>query len=147
MNSAKELINSNLNKTYAITVNYGVNATSSMAKFCDYYIDFVKSMNKKNKFIILSVNPFNENKSIYYQKDDKNEYIEKFNNYMKNTCIGRIKESSPDAEVYYCDSYNSMPLEEWVDNEYIAGDGVHYANMGSKYIYNYTKKCVAAYGG
>ena len=146
MNDAKELVNSNPNKDYTITVNYGVNETSSVTKFCDYYIDFVKSMNKKNKFIILSVNPFNESESTLYQQNNTNENIEKFNNYMKSTCINKIKETSPNAKVYYCDSYNSIPLDEWVDREYIASDGIHYTNTGSKYIYNYTKKCIASYG-
>ena len=143
MNDAKNLILSNKNKSYAITVNYGVNAPTTMVGFCDYYVNFVNSIDRKNKFIIVSVNPFDESKSVYYQLDDRNEYIEKFNNYMKTTCINRIKEKTPNAQVYYCDSYNSLPLNEWVSKKYIADDGIHYTTAGYKYIYDYTKKCVS----
>ncbi len=66
---------------------------------------------------------------------------------MKSTCISRIKEKTPDAQVYYCDSYGSIPLNEWISRKYIGEDGIHYTTEGSKYIYNYTKKCVAAFGG
>ena len=147
MNAAKELIKSNKNKTYNVTVNYGVNAPTTMLGFCDYYVDFVSWLDKKNNFIIVSVNPFDESKSVYYSLDNRNEGIEKFNNYMKNTCINRIKEKSPNAKVYYCDIYGSIPLNEWVKRNYIQEDGVHYTNDGYKYIYNYTKKCIASIGG
>lgn len=147
MNAARDLISSNKNKTYAITVNYGVNAPTTMLGFCDYYVDLVSWLDKKNTFIIVSVNPFDESKSVYYSLDNRNEGLENFNNYMKTTCINRIKEKSPTAKVYYCDVYGSIPLTEWVKRKYIQDDGVHYTNEGYKYIYNYTKKCVAAYGG
>ena len=147
MEDAKKLINSNKNKTYAITVNYGVNAPGTYRGFCDSYVDFVSKIDKKNKFIIVSVNPFDESKSVYYQLDDRNEVIEEFNKYMKSTCISRIKEKNPNSQVYYCDVYGSIPLKEWVKRKYISDDGIHYTTEGYKYIYNYTKKCVSRFGG
>ena len=64
---------------------------------------------------------------------------------MKNTCINQIKTNSPDAKVYYCDVYGSISVSEWINKNYIAmGDGIHYTHNGSKYIYEYTKKCIAA---
>ena len=147
MTDAKNLITSHKDKTYAITVNYGVNAPTTMLGFCDFYVDFVNSIDRKNKFIIVSVNPFDESISVYYELDNRNENIEKFNNYMKTTCINRIKEKTPNAQVYYCDVYGSLPLSEWVSKKYISDDGIHYTTAGYKYIYDYTKKCVAKYGG
>ena len=73
------------------------------------------------------------------------ENIEKFNDYMKTTCISQIKSHSPNAKVYYCDSYGSLPISKWISNKYISDDGIHYTNEGYKYIYEYTKKCVAAH--
>ena len=147
MNDAKDLINSNKNKTFAITVNYGVNAPTSMRGYCDYYTNFLNSIDKKHKFIIVSVNPFDENKSVYIQLDDRNENIEKFNDYMKNTCINEIKQKTSNNKVYYCDVYGSIPISEWIKRKYISDDGIHYTPAGYKYIYDYTKKCVAKYGG
>jgi len=143
MNGAKSLINSNKGKTYSVTVNYGVNAPGTYRGFCDYYVDFVGGLNTKNKFIIVSVTPFDESKSVYYDPDDRNEKVVEFNNYMKSTCISRIKEKNPNNQVYYCDVYNSLPINEWVSRKYISDDGIHYTTEGSKYIYNYIKKCVA----
>ena len=64
---------------------------------------------------------------------------------MKNTCINQIKTNVPGAKVYYCDVYGSISLSEWVSKGYISGDGVHYTNDGSKFIYNTIKKCIASH--
>ena len=145
MNSAKSLLNSNKNKTYDITVNYGVNAKSSYKSFCDYYDNFIKEMDKKHSFYIVSVNPFDEKNVAYYKDSNTNANIEKFNNYMKDTCINQIKNNNPNAKVYYCDVYGSIPLSKWVSNNYISSDGIHYTKEGYKYIYEYTKKCIASH--
>ena len=144
MKSAKSQLTQNSDKTYAVTANYGVNSISRYKGFCDTYDSFVKSMDKKNEFYIVSVNPFDESKIVKYKSINTNANVETFNNYMKSTCINQIKSNSPDAKVYYCDTYGSIPVEEWVSNGYIGNDGVHYTKEGSKYIYNQIKKCVAS---
>lgn len=133
--SAKDEINSNKDKSYAITVNYGVNSKRAYKGFCEVYKSFVNNMDKKNQFYIVSVNPFDESKVKAYKDDNTNEKVEIFNDYMKNTCINEIKANNPSAEVYYCDVYGSIPLEKWASNNYISDDGIHYTTEGSKYIY------------
>ena len=145
MNSAKSLLNSNKDKTYDITVNYGANAKGAYKSFCDYYDSFIQGMDKKHSFYIVSVNPFDEAHVAYYRESNTNANIEKFNDYMKNTCINQIKSHSPNAKVYYCDTYGSIPISKWVSSNYISSDGIHYTNEGYKYIYEYTKKCIAAH--
>ena len=143
MSTAERQINSNSGKTYAIVVNYGVNAKGSYKEFCNYYDDFVQRMDKRHEFYIVSVNPFDEKKVRYYQQSNTNANLEIFNNYMKTTCINQIKANSPSAKIYYCDVYGSISLSEWVNNNYITGDGIHYTKEGSKYIYDTTKKCIS----
>lgn len=143
MNSAKKRMKNNPDKTYAVTVNYGVNSKSAYKSFCDYYVNFVKDMDKKNSFYIVSVNPFDESKVTSYKQSNTNANVEIFNNYMKNECINRIKSEVPDAKVHYCDVYGSMPLDKWASSGYVNKDGIHYTIEGYKYIYNETKKCIA----
>jgi hypothetical protein len=100
-------------------------------------------MDKKHSFYIISVNPINESKVTYYKSSNTNANVEIFNNYMRNTCINQIKQNSPNVKIYYCDVYGSIPISSWISNGYIAGDGIHYTKEGSKYIYEYTKKCIA----
>ncbi len=145
MNSAKSEMNKNPNKTYAVTVNYGANAKRAKKGFCDYYDNFIKNMDKKNQFYIVSVNPFDESKVTAYKDDNKNSKVEEFNNYMKDTCINQIKANNPSAKVYYCDVYGSISLEKWASSGYINSDGIHYTKEGSKYIYEQTKKCIASH--
>ena len=102
-------------------------------------------MDKKHQFYIVSVNPFDESKVTAYKDDNTNAKVETFNNYMKDTCIAQIKRNSPNAQVFYCDTYGSISLEEWAKRKYIKEDGIHYTKEGSKYIYNYTKKCIASH--
>ncbi len=143
MNSAKSEMNSHKDKSYAVTVNYGVNAKRTYPGFCDYYQGYVKNMDPKNQFYIVSVNPFDEAKVKYYKDDNTNAKVEKFNDYMKNTCIPLIKEKAPNSQVFYCDVYGSISLDEWSKRGYVGDDGIHYTTAGSKYIYNEIKKCVA----
>lgn len=145
MSSAKSELSRNKDRTYAITVNYGVNAKRAYKSFCDYYDRFVQGMDKKHQFYIVSVNPFDESKVTAYKDDNTNAKVEAFNNYMKDTCIPQIKRNSPNAQVFYCDTYGSISLEEWAKRKYIKEDGIHYTKEGSKYIYNYTKKCIASH--
>ena len=102
-------------------------------------------MDKKHHFYIVSVNPFNERNVKYYKNSNTNANLEIFNNYMKNTCISKIKANSPDAQIYYCDVYGSISLSDWVNKGYITGDGIHYTKAGSKYIYDTTMNCVASH--
>ena len=60
MSSAKWDINKNKDKTYAVAVNYGVNAKSAYKSFCDYYEGFMKNVDSKTELYLVSVNPFNE---------------------------------------------------------------------------------------
>ena len=143
MNSAKSQINNNKDKTYAIAVNYGVNSKGSYKSFCDYYEGFMKDINNKNALYLISVNPINESNVSYYRSENTNAKVETFNNYMKNTCINQIKTNVPGSKVYYCDVYGSLPISEWISRGYISGDGIHYTNEGSKYIYTNIKKCIA----
>lgn len=141
--SAKSEIKRNSSKTYAVTVNYGVNAKRANEAFCKSYESFIKSVDSKNQLYIVSVNPFDEKKVTAYKDDNTNAKVEKFNDYMKNTCIPQIKSNNPDAKVYYCDVYGSISLDEWASSGYIDKDGIHYTKTGSKYIYDQTKKCIA----
>ena len=145
MNSASNLINSNKDKTYNITVNYGVNANKSYKGFCDSYDTFIQNMDKKHSFYIVSVNPIDEANVRYYKQSNTNANVETFNNYMKTTCINQINSHSPNAKVYYCDTYGSKPVSEWISNKYISIDGIHYTKTGYKYIYDYIKKCIASH--
>ncbi len=145
MQSAKSKLNREKEKTFAITVNYGVNAKRAYTSFCNYYDKFIKNMDKKHSFYIISVNPFDEDSVKSYKSDNTNAKVELFNNYMKNTCIKQIKDNSPNAKIYYCDVYGSIPIETWVKNKYIKDDGIHYTKEGSKYIYEYTKRCIASH--
>ena len=105
----------------------------------------MKNVDSKTELYLVSVNPFNEKNVAYYKNDNTNANVEKFNNYMKNTCINQIKTNVPGAKVYYCDVYGSISLSEWVSKGYISGDGVHYTNDGSKFIYNTIKKYIASH--
>lgn len=145
MNNAKNQINSNKEKSFVVTVNYGVNAKGAYKSFCDYYDNFIKNIDNKNSFYIVSVNPFDENNVAYYKDENKNSKVEVFNNYMKSSCINQIKKNNPNSKVYYCDVYGSLPISKWVNNKYISDDGIHYTKEGSKYIYEYTKKCIASH--
>ena len=145
MTDAKKLINSNKDKTYAITVNYGVNAKRTYKGFCNYYENFIKSIDKKHEFYIVSVNPFDESKVTAYKDDNTNAKVETFNDYMENTCISQIKSNVPDAKIYYCDVYNAIPLSEWAKRGYVSKDGIHYTTEGSKFIHNEIKKCIASH--
>ena len=64
---------------------------------------------------------------------------------MRNTCINQLRTNHPQTNIQYCDVYGSLPISEWQSRNYITGDGIHYTKEGSKYIYEYTKKCVAFY--
>ena len=132
-------------KSFVVTVNYGVNAKGAYKSFCDYYDNFIKNIDNKNSFYIVSVNPFDENNVAYYKDENKNSKVEVFNNYMKSSCINQIKKNNPNSKVYYCDVYGSLPISKWVNNKYISDDGIHYTKEGSKYIYEYTKKCIASH--
>lgn len=146
MSSAQSKINSNKDKTFAVTVNYGVNAKSAYKSFCDYYDSFLKKIDKKNPFIIISVNPIDESSVTYYKDSNTNSNVDKFNNYMKDTCINQLRTNNPGYKIYYCDVNKSLSINEWVSRKYISSrDGIHYTKAGSKYIYDYTKKCVAIY--
>lgn len=146
MSGALNKINNNKDKTYAITVNYGVNSKGAYKSFCDYYDNFLSKVDKKNMFIIVSVNPIWESKVTYYKDSNTNANVDKFNDYMKGTCLNQLKTNHPGYKIYYCDSNKAISLNDWTSKGYInSGDGIHYTKEGSKYVYEYTKKCVAAY--
>ena len=143
MSSAQSKVNNNKDKTFAITVNYGVNSKGSYKQFCDYYDSFLSKIDSKHSFYLVSVNPIYESKVKYYKESNTNANVEKFNNYMKTTCMNQLQ-SKHSQKIYYCDVYGSIPISEWISRNYISsGDGIHYTKEGSKYIYEYTKKCIA----
>jgi len=139
MQQAESKVRNNKDKTFAVTANYGVNALGMYNAFCNRYEKTVNRIGNNNQFYIVSVNPVDDNKSKWARNND----IETFNNYMKNTCISRIKNDVPGSQVFYCDVYGSLTIDEWINKKYIMDDGVHYTDDGNKYIYDSIKKCIA----
>ncbi len=139
MQSAESKVRENKDKTFAVTANYGANALRMPSSFCNRYETSVKRIGVNNQFYIVSVNPVNDNDSRWA----KNDQIEKFNDYMINTCVDKIQNDVPGSQVFYCDVYGSLTIDEWISNNYIQDDGVHYTDEGNKYIYESIKRCVA----
>lgn len=124
----KSFLNSNSDKAYNIVLNYGVNDLSS--DYCSAYKDFISSVDSKHKIYIVSVNPVNDNVSIYA----KNASIDSFNQKIKS-CISSI------SNVSYCDVYNKATISSWVSS-YISSDGIHYNSNGYKFIYSNIESCI-----
>ncbi len=120
------------NKTYNVTVNYGVNGLQDKGNFCSDYLNFVKQMGDNN-FYIVSVTPVNDSVSPYA----RNSKITQFNDYMLNECLPKLKEAN--RNVYYCDVYNKIPLKDWM--KYVDSSGFHFNGSGYKFIYESIKEC------
>ena len=139
MHKAESKVKDNPDKTFAVTANYGVNALRMASSFCGRYKTLVQRIGNDNQFYIVSVNPVNDKDSRWA----KNDAIEKFNDYMINTCVDLIQNEVPGSQVFYCDVYGSLTIDEWISNKYIKEDGVHYTDEGNKYIYESIKRCIA----
>ncbi len=134
INKAIEKVSNNKKDT--VVLNYGINDVDKYEEYCDGYIKLAKQMDNNDEMFIVSVNPVNDETSARVKNTD----VERFNNYMQNTCINRLKEVN--SNVDYCDINNALPLERWLGYHYMQDDGIHYNNPGYKYIYSTIKKCI-----
>lgn len=124
----KSFLNSSPNQKYNIVLNYGVNDLHS--DYCTLYKDFINSIDSKHNIYVVSVNPVNDNISIYA----KNSNIVSFNQKIK-TCMSSI------SNVSYCDVYNKADTNTW-NSTYISTDGIHYTKEGYKFIHSSIVSCI-----
>lgn len=117
---------------YNVVLNYGVNdytvPKTDATAYCNAYTDFINKYGSKNKIIVVSVNPVDDEKSDWA----KNSTIAEFNEKI-NKCIDGKNAS-------YCDVYGSISLDKWKSNNYI--DGIHYTKDGYQYIYSKITNCM-----
>ncbi len=132
----KAIENVSNNKKDTVVLNYGINDVDKYEEYCDGYIKLAKQMDNNDEMFIVSVNPVNDETS----DSVKNTDVKRFNNYMQNTCIPKIK--SVTSNIKYCDTGSKLPIERWLKYNYIQDDGIHYTNAGYKYIYTNIKKCI-----
>ena len=115
-------------KKYNIVINLGVNDLGNV----DSYIKTINSLindSKYNdcKFIVVSVNPVEEDKEKANGYSVKNGSIKTFNKKMKNGINSSAK---------YCDTYSKI-----VSN-FSTADGVHYTKNTYQDIYSEIKACL-----
>lgn len=101
---------------WEIIIGLGVNDLYNIDKYMDTY----KEMLKKDKLVLVAINP------IQYHKTITNKDIEKFNSEIK-----QIK------GVRYIDTYNYL-----IKNGYNTTDGLHYDSRTYEKIYNKIKNSI-----
>ncbi|MGM9877475.1 MAG: SGNH/GDSL hydrolase family protein [Bacilli bacterium] len=127
--TAKEILNNNKDKSYNIILNYGVNDTQDVYGYCAAYTNFIKDIKDTNRIYLVSVNPVNDET----KKRETSKVLE-FNDIIKS-CMSNID------NLTYCDVYNTTSHEEWID-KYLKSDGLHYNSDGNEYIHSQVLSCI-----
>lgn len=105
---------------YNIVLNLGINDTHNGSKYAKLYNELELKYPNHN-FIVVSVNPENEEKMIETgYKFVGNKYIEEFNENLKKDLSNTIP---------YIDTYTDL-----VNNGFETKDGLHYTSETSKHI-------------
>lgn len=105
---------------YNIVLNLGVNDTHNGSKYAKLY-NKLELQYPNHNFIVVSVNPENEEKMIESgYKFVGNKYIEEFNKALKKD----LSENIP-----YIDTYTDL-----IKNGFETRDGLHYSSETSKHI-------------
>ena len=105
---------------YNIVLNLGINDTHNGSKYAKLYNELELKYPNHN-FIVVSVNPENEEKMIETgYKFVGNKYIEEFNENLKKDLSNTIP---------YIDTYTDL-----INNGFETKDGLHYTSETSKHI-------------
>ena len=97
------------------------------------YIETIKELSKiyfNSNYVIVSVNPIDDNKSIASGYTVKNSQVLTFNSYLKKSI------TSVGGNVSYCNTYS------YIVNDFSTTDGLHYNNITYKKIYELIKSCI-----
>lgn len=115
-------------KKYNIIINLGVNDLYNTSKYFNYFNTLTKDEKYKNcKFIIVSVNPINDELAKQNNYTIKNSSVVTFNNKLKTELISNIT---------YCNVYDK------IKDKFKTTDGIHYMPDTSELIYNEIIKCL-----
>lgn len=115
---------------YEVTIQMGANDlyNSSLASSYVSLINELVASYPNSKFIVISVNPIDDNKAKSYGYTATNNQVINFNNSYRNSISGK--------NITYCDTYSS------VIGNYTATDGIHYNNATYKNVYNAIRSCL-----